>query len=245
MTDNNLSLTDELNLLEARNTGTSPTKNKLFDEQGYLIIRNLWDSKELYDDLPKARGQLNYFDHGGEPEYIPVEQQVNGSLARYNHPKYREIHKKIGIKIGEIIGKKVYKTYFYDRFYFESQQLEKHIDRPSCEISVSVHIRTNMPKHMKDWPFGIQTPSEFTEKKNPKLIKKGKDKYEILKEGDGLIYKGTERPHWRDPLPALRKRDKVKRAFTKKEFYYHQIFFHYVLQDGERAHYAFDSATTL
>ena len=27
---------------------------------------------------------------------------------------------------------------------------------------------------------------------------------------------------------------------NNKEFYYHQIFFHYVLQDGQRAHCAWD-----
>ena len=26
----------------------------------------------------------------------------------------------------------------------------------------------------------------------------------------------------------------------QKEYYYHQIFFHYVLQDGQRAQYAWD-----
>ena len=29
----------------------------------------------------------------------------------------------------------------------------------------------------------------------------------------------------------------------EKEYYYHQIFFHYVLQDGQRAHCAWDSAS--
>jgi hypothetical protein len=34
-----------------------------------------------------------------------------------------------------------------------------------------------------------------------------------------------------------------KKIFGKKEeLYYHQIFFHYVLADGERAHCAFDAA---
>ena len=28
----------------------------------------------------------------------------------------------------------------------------------------------------------------------------------------------------------------------KKEYYYHQIFFHYVLADGERSHFAWDKA---
>ena len=37
---------------------------------------------------------------------------------------------------------------------------------------------------------------------------------------------------------------KKKKIFGKKdvpeEYYYHQIFFHYVLQDGQRAHCAWD-----
>ena len=38
--------------------------------------------------------------------------------------------------------------------------------------------------------------------------------------------------------------DKSKKLFGKSttEDYYHQIFFHYVLQDGQRAHCAWDKA---
>ena len=46
-----------------------------------------------------------------------------------------------------------------------------------------------------------------------------------------MIYKGCERPHWREPMPG---------NIIDRNLYYHQIFFHYVLQDGHRAHYAFD-----
>jgi len=52
------------------------------------------------------------------------------------------------------------------------------------------------------------------------------------------VYKGCERPHWREPMPGSN-----KKIFDKKEeLYYHQIFFHYVLADGERAHCAWDRA---
>ena len=59
----------------------------------------------------------------------------------------------------------------------------------------------------------------------------------VLQPGDGVIYKGSERPHWRDPMPTPK-----KKWFSRDEteYYYHQIFFHYVLQDGERSHYAWD-----
>jgi len=53
-----------------------------------------------------------------------------------------------------------------------------------------------------------------------------------------MVYKGCERPHWREAMPG-----KNKKVFGKKvEPYYHQIFFHYVLQDGQRAHCAWDRA---
>jgi hypothetical protein len=47
----------------------------------------------------------------------PVEQQVEGSLARYWHPQYRKIHTGIRLKLEEVIGRKLYNTYYYDRFY--------------------------------------------------------------------------------------------------------------------------------
>ena len=65
----------------------------------------------------------------------------------------------------------------------------------------------------------------------------------VLKPGDGLLYKGCERPHWRDPMPGVRKEEDkipVPGKEDKSLTYYHQIFFHYVLQDGHRAHCAWD-----
>ena len=56
-----------------------------------------------------------------------------------------------------------------------------------------------------------------------------------------MIYKGCERPHWRDPMPGL-----IETALARAKgnldpsLYYHQIFFHYVLQDGIRAQCAWD-----
>jgi hypothetical protein len=56
-----------------------------------------------------------------------------------------------------------------------------------------------------------------------------------------MIYKGCERPHWRDPMPAEYKRTWYGKKVEKEELYYHQIFFHYVLADSIRAHFAGDT----
>ena len=234
----------EIELLtnERVNSGTSWSLNEKFEKDGYLVIKDLWDSEELYHPLPKQRGQMNYWSNNLEQYHQrEAEAQVEGSLARYWHPQYRKIHTGVRKKLEEIIGRKLYNTYYYDRFYFPGQELKKHSDRPACEISVSIHISTNLPDNLKDWPFKIKTPDTYTDKKKTAVLVPGEERSAVLNPGDGLLYKGCERPHWRDPMPTprVRKRDMLLRG-KQPEYYYHQIFFHYVLQDGERAHYAWD-----
>ena len=233
---------------EKRNTGTSWTKNDKFDKDGYVVLRDLWDPEELYHPLPELRGQLNYWDKNPENfNHMEVEQQVEGSLARYWHPQYRTIHSGVRKKLEEILGRKLYNTYYYDRYYFPGQELTIHADRDACEISVSIHISTNLPSPEKDWPFKIKTPDVYANKTKSVVMVPGDERSLVLNPGDGLLYKGCERPHWRDamPSPKPRRRDwflkKIGR-YEEKAYYYHQIFFHYVLQDGERAQCAWDNA---
>ena len=222
---------------EYENHGTSWTRNEFFDTYGYLIIENLCDPEKLFHSVPKERGVFNWrgSDKLDKFTYEEIETQVNGSVARYWHPQYRKIHSEIRLILEQAIGRKLYNTYYYDRFYFPGQPLIKHTDRPSCEISVTIHIGTNIKE---SWPIWIKTPDTFEDKTMKTLITSGENRSVHLEAGDGMIYKGCERPHWRDPMPGL-----LESKINKNEsLYYHQIFFHYVLQDGIRAHHAWDMA---
>jgi hypothetical protein len=220
---------------ERKNSGTSKTNNEFFEKNGYLVIRNLWNPKELYRPVPQERGQVNYWGKRLDQfTYVPIEQQVEGSHACYWHPQYRSIHSGVRLKLEKELGNKLYNTYYYDRFYFSRQELKRHADRDACEISVTLHIGTNLKE---SWPIWIKTPDIY-EDCNKKIIKtKGENHSVILSPGDGMIYKGCERPHWRDPMPN---RNPLVRFFKKEELYYHQIFFHYVLADGIRVQCAND-----
>ena len=56
------------------------TRNEDFDKNGYLVVKDLWDPKELYHPVPEEKGQYNYYDKNPEHfNYVPVEQQVEGS----------------------------------------------------------------------------------------------------------------------------------------------------------------------
>ena len=236
----------QLAMQEKKNSGTAWTRNKKFDKNGYIVIKDLWDPEELYHPVPELRGQLNYCDKNRQNfNHVPVEQQVEGSVSRYWHPQYRTIHNGVRKKLEKEIGRKLYNTYYYDRYYFPGQALTKHADRDACEISVTIHISTNLPDNLKDWPVKIKTPDTYTDKKKTAILVPGEERSCVLNPGDGMIYKGCERPHWRDPMPGTPKGKKSKKLFGKaptQEQYYHQIFFHYVLQDGERAQCAWDRA---
>ena len=63
-------------------------------------------------------------------------------------------------------------TYAYWRYYVFGATLKTHLDRPSCEISISACI-----KKYDDWPFIIEN-----------------NVFE-LQEGDGLLYAGCDQQH--------------------------------------------------
>lgn len=201
---------------------------EFFDKYGYMIIRGLWDPKEFQEEPPKERGQINYYGKEDKFSHIPVEQQVNGSLARYSHPKYKYAHSQIRLKLEKIIGKELYNTYYYDRFYWTGQRLYRHTDRDACEISLTYQISSNAKK---PWPICFETPD-------------GQEKYVELNDGDAVLYKGCERDHWREPLPSnLSPLQRLINKVTGKKdesSTHHQIFFHYVLANGTRTHCAND-----
>jgi|TARA_R100001086_G_C11834153_1_gene257408 hypothetical protein len=70
---------------------------------------------------------------------------------------------------------KLFPTYSYWRYYVYGAKLEKHTDRPSCEVSVTACI-----KKYDNWPMVVEG-----------------QRFE-LEEGDGLLYAGCVQDHWRE-----------------------------------------------
>jgi len=189
---------------------------KQFDTTGYLYVPDAVDFKSLYCSPPvdkegqRITGIERHFLRQ-KTEFNSVEPQVKGSLERYNHPFYKATHYSLMKKIEGILSMDLLPTYYYDRFYYEGQKLDRHSDRPSCEISATVQISTNRDEA---WPIWFQLPDQTENSVS-------------MKNGDMVLYRGCEREHWREPL-------------TGKNSYHHQIFFHYVNAQGPYVHYAYD-----
>lgn len=102
---------------------------------------------------------------------------MSESLLLYLHPR-----------IQEIVGKTLHPAYSYARIYWQGAILEKHIDRPSCEYSVTITLEDD---GKEDWPIWFKK-------------KDGEEVSVVLKEGDGCIYEGTQIPHWRTEYTGKR-----------------------------------------
>ena len=214
-------------------TTTTMSKNESFEKNGYLFLPQLIaDPENLYCACPlnemgeRLTGQLNYH-RADKFTYVPDEKQVNGSLARYNVPMYKQLHYLVRKQVENALGMDLLPTYFYDRFYYVGQQLKRHSDRPACEVSVTLQISTNSEN---PWPIWFNRPD-------------GSDGYVVMKNGDAAVYKGCEREHWRDPLES--KYNRMQRRIRKvrkmqDDTYHHQIFLHYVNSQGPFVHFAND-----
>lgn len=108
----------------------------------------------------------------------------------------------------EVSRLKLFPTYSYFRVYKRGDVLEKHTDRPSCEISLTVCLGYQAEK---PWPIMVEGPIDVSPIE--------------LAPGDGLIYRGIECAHWREPLNG----DTAV-----------QVFLHYVDQNGPYAEWKYD-----
>ena len=106
---------------------------------------------------------------------------------------------------------KLFPTYAYWRYYVLGASLDKHTDRPACEISVSACI-----KKYDNWPLVIEGNS-----------------YE-LEEGDALLYKGCTEKHWR---PDVYEGEGMAQVFfhyvDKNGPFTHHAYDNYWLQTGQ------------
>ena len=63
-------------------------------------------------------------------------------------------------------------------------------------------------------PFLIKTPDTYTDKKKTTVLVPGEKSFSGPETCDGLLYKGCERPHWRDKMPGFTGK-KSKKLFGK------------------------------
>ena len=140
----------------------------------------------------------NSVTHKGNPLVGNFEdKQVPNSYAKYSDRFMETLLIKTIDVMKAKTGLDLIPTYTYTRLYENGDILKRHKDRPSCEISTTLHLGGD------EWPIFLDPSGQnfvIDEYKNihkpnaPKGIKIS------LKPGDMLIYSGCELEHWREPF---------------------------------------------
>ena len=191
-------------------------------EMKSFLYKDLIDVSKFKDEGEKLRKNYNLMPQGIEIKYkktrgkfnlesTTIPTQVPNSICIYSNPIYYVMHYKVKNKLEKRLGKRLYPTYYFERVYLNGQDLKKHIDRGACEVSVSLHVSSNIDR---DWHIYFNHGDRIVSYK--------------CDIGDAVVYNGVEIQHWREELRC------------QKNQYYHQIFFHYVDADGKYAHFAYD-----
>jgi hypothetical protein len=112
------------------------------------------------------------------PQFAGGDGQIPNAKSRMDHEVlFETLLESMWPKFETVLGFELLPTYAYARLYNNGDVLEKHIDRPACEISATVQLGRS---HHYAWPIYM-----------------GKKRYDMA-EGDAVVYRGCDIEHWRD-----------------------------------------------
>ena len=177
-----------------------------FKTKKYQIIRGAL-SKELanfiFNYMMLQRDAVDFMvKHQKINPYNPLigtreDKQIPGAYSKYADWVMETLLQFVRPIMKAKTGMDLVPTYSYTRLYEKGNILYRHKDRPSCEISTTLHLGGD------EWPIyldptganNIVSGSETTT-----IIKPGAPKgvRVDLKVGDMLIYSGCELEHWRE-----------------------------------------------
>jgi len=126
-----------------------------------------------------------------------IDKQVTGPYSKYADWVMETLLQYMRPIMKAKTGMDLVPTYSYTRLYEKGNILRRHKDRPSCEISTTLHLGGD------PWPiFMDPSGGDFVINEYKQTIKPGAPKgIRIdLKPGDMLIYSGCELEHWREPF---------------------------------------------
>ena len=154
----------------------------------FKIIRGLLTG-ELLDFLG-----VYAFNKATLPDAIPtkelhgfVDEQIPNTPAWHDDLAMKNLMSYLTPDMEKHTGESLIPTYSYLRVYKKGDVLKRHIDKNSCQFSVTLTLMREPNDDI--WPIYLETNGIYKVD---------------LEAGDGLIYRGTVSPHWRDKFEGSR-----------------------------------------
>ena len=129
-----------------------------------------------------------------------TDQQVRGCYTKYADWVMETLLMFMIPIMKQRTGLDLIPTYSYTRLYEKGNILHRHKDRPSCEVSTTLHLGGD------EWPIFLDPSGAnfvvYGKEETDRLVKPDSPKgiRVDLKIGDMLIYAGCDLEHWREPF---------------------------------------------
>ena len=126
-----------------------------------------------------------------------TDAQIPNTYSHYADPVMETLLMKVLPVMQQETGLQLIPTYSYARVYKNGDELKRHKDRPSCEISTTINLGGDPWSIFID---GTGADNVINEQQN--LIKPNAPAGTRvdLEVGDMLVYSGCELEHWREPF---------------------------------------------
>ena len=148
--------------------------------------------KQVYDTCRQARYFSPFENIIGH--YENKDEQIPETYSQYSNIAMETLMLKCQPEMEKVTGLKLYPAYTYARIYKPGDELKRHKDRFSCEISTTMNLGGD------SWPIYL-SPNEnvgIPDGKKITTISQAKGVKVDLKQGDMLVYSGCELEHWRE-----------------------------------------------
>jgi hypothetical protein len=181
---------------------TLPMNNPaLFKENRYLDLKNIvpTDICKIITKYSLLKEEIEFTPELGNNAQVENAHSVYGDtlMETMSHFLLPHMEKNTGLSLCP--------TYTYYRVYRPGMILDRHKDRPSCEISTTVCFGFNYANKNANYRWGMYIEPNALITQNP---------------GDLIVYRGCEVDHWRDPFDV------------GLGSYQVQAFFHYIDKTG-------------
>lgn len=153
------------------------TKPEQFEQYGCVLVEGFLDPLTIQTISMYMENKIR------RNEWREMETNPATKFGYYGDPLIETVLQTSLPLVAEACGKELEPTYSYMRVYQPGEQLKPHVDRPSCEISVTVNVASKGPASEIWMHYKDNEPHAY-----------------ILNPGDAAVYKGKEVTHWRDPL---------------------------------------------
>ena len=173
-----------------------------FEDNSYKVVRNAV-SRELVDFiyhyfLNRRRVARRLYDDRYISPFttefgVWSDKQIPNTYSHYSDVVMETLLIKVLPTMEKETGLKVLPTYTYARIYKKGDILERHKDRPSCEISTTINLGGD------EWPIYLEPDKTKGKYINGEYVSDNTSGTKVILEpGDMLVYRGCDLEHWRD-----------------------------------------------